>query len=105
MNYIIDDLNETGKEVYRLLMKYPHLKDSDRRLVATYHCYEVGGKENLSKMSAVEYLDAIIQSRLTNPDTITRARRKVQEEHPEARGEKYLKRKKNESEVREQINQ
>ena len=103
MNYILSDINETGSEVYRLLMKYPHLRDNDQRLVATFHNYEVGGTKILSSMTAIEYLNAIIESRLTNPETITRARRKVQEEYPETRGGKYLKRKKAEYEIREQI--
>jgi hypothetical protein len=46
----------------------------------------------------------MVNGNLPSPDTITRARRKIQEKHPELRGVNYVERQKLEKQVRENIN-
>jgi hypothetical protein len=55
-------------------------------------------------MSAIELLEVMVNGNLPSPDTITRARRKIQEKHPELRGVKYEEKQKFEKQVRENIN-
>jgi len=99
----IEQLKDTQVAVYNLLNKYPHLRDNDQRLVASFHTFEMGGTSVCKSMSAYDYLNAIIEGKLTNAESITRARRKVQENYPELRGKKYYQRKLAESKVREEI--
>ena len=55
-------------------------------------------------MSAIDFLQIMVNGNLPSPDTITRARRKIQEKHPELRGVNYVERQKLEKQVRENIN-
>jgi hypothetical protein len=76
--------------VKMLLVKYPTLKDSDSRLIANFWNEELKGKGfDIKEMKAVEFLNMFSKSKLTNPETIRRNRAKLQEEHPELRGEIY----------------
>jgi len=69
--------------------------------VATYYYNNI---PNINEMSAIEFLEVMVNGNLPSPDTITRARRKIQEKHPELRGVKYEEKQKFEKQVRENIN-
>lgn len=99
----IEKFKDTQIAVYQLLVKHPHLRDSDSRLVASYHTYEMGGKQVCLSTSAYDYMMAVIEGKLTNAESITRARRKVQETHADLRGKNYAERKSAEAKVRENI--
>ena len=85
---------KTKKEIEKLLIKSPHLKDSDNKLIATYWLRELEHKGlNAYKSSAYDFLKLYSESNVTNAETIRRMRQKLQEEKPELRGEVYNKRK------------
>jgi hypothetical protein len=87
--------------VKKSLETYPKLRDNDVRLVATYYYNNI---PNINEMSAIEFLEVMVNGNLPSPDTITRARRKIQEKHPELRGVKYEEKQKLEAEFRQNIN-
>ena len=79
--------------VTKLLNEYPELRDNDSRLVANVWLHELQGLElNHNKISAGKFLHLYATGQLTASDSITRLRRKLQEENIELRGEKYNKR-------------
>ena len=85
---------KTKKEIEKLLIKSPHLKDSDNKLIATYWLRELEHKGlKAYKSSAYDFLKLYSESIVTNAETIRRMRQKLQEEKPELRGEVYNKRK------------
>ena len=85
---------KTKKEIEKLLIKSPHLKDSDNKLIATYWFREL---EYLGldpkTATAYDFLKLYAESNVTNAETIRRMRAKLQEEKKELRGQVYYKRK------------
>jgi len=85
---------KTKIEIEKLLIKSPHLKDSDNKLIATYWFREL---EYLGldpkTASAYDFLKLYSQSNVTNAETIRRMRAKLQEEKKDLRGKVYYKRK------------
>jgi len=61
--------------IKQLLTDYPSLRDSDKKLIWSVHIKE--GKVMGGKISMEDFLSS------TSEESITRARRRVQEEHPE----------------------
>lgn len=98
---MLKKLIKVQDSVKLLLETYPKLRDNDVRLVATYYYNNIA---NINQMSAVNLLDIMVNGNLPSPDTITRARRKIQEKHPELRGVKYGEKQKLEVEFRQNIN-
>jgi len=85
---------KTKEEIEKLLIKSPHLKNSDPKLIATYWFRELEHKGlDVKEITAMNFLKLFAESRLTNPETIRRMRAKLQEEFPELRGEVYYLRK------------
>ena len=85
---------KTKDRVKALLIKSPHLKDNDDKLLATYWYYELKDmKRNPETINGMNLLTLISEGRLTNAKTVIRMRRKLQEEFEELRGEKYKLRK------------
>tara|TARA_B110000908_G_scaffold134006_1_gene158288 strand:+ start:492 stop:803 length:312 start_codon:yes stop_codon:yes gene_type:complete len=82
---------KTKDEVENLLIKSPHLKDNDNKLICSFWYYEMKVKgitpENFSCM---EFMNLIAESKLTNAKTIRRYRAKLQEEKPLLRGRLYI---------------
>jgi hypothetical protein len=77
-------------KVKNLLIKYPHFRDSDNKLIAAYWFEELKGKGvNPDEISGMEFLHFFANSKLTNSETIHRCRRKAQEENTELRGKSY----------------
>ena len=73
-------------EVKRLLQKHPHLRDSDEKLMATVWFKHIG--EN---------------KKLPSYESISRCRRKLQEEDPNLRGKEYNLRHKRTEEIKEEV--
>jgi len=94
---MLKQLIKVQDSVKLLLEAYPKLRDNDVRLVASYYYNNIA---NINQMSAIELLEVMVNGNLPSPDTITRARRKIQEKHTELRGVKY----EFEKQVRENIN-
>jgi hypothetical protein len=97
-------MNLTTKDkVKSLLINYPHLRDSDERLIATYWMREVGSKDALDYMSATKFLTNFVEGAYTSPESIRRMRQKIQEQDESLRGKSYQKRQKLEQDVRSKI--
>ena len=97
------ELKDTKQKVKSLLISYPHLRDSDERLIATYWMKESGSKDALDRISATEFLLKFVQGFYTNPESIRRVRQKLQEEDESLRGNNYNKRQKLKDNVRNEI--
>lgn len=70
--------------VKQILQTYPTTRDSDKSLI--WQVWVKGGYVQNGVITKWDFFDA------TTPESITRARRKVQEDHPELRGKTYEKR-------------
>ena len=77
-------------------------RDSDDKLVCNIW-YNRIGKERLDNMSAMELMQIISEGKLPSYDNISRARRKLQEDHVHLRGESYKERHHQEASVRAKI--
>jgi len=73
--------------VKNLLTKFSSLRDSDRFLVAEFW------KQELKALKTTDLLMMLKAGKLTSYDSITRVRRKVQEENKNLRGKLYKERK------------
>lgn len=98
---MLKQILKVQEQVKILLETYPKLRDNDVRLVASYYYNNIS---NINQISAIDFLQIMVNGNLPSPDTITRARRKLQEKHPELRGVNYVERQKLEKQVRQEIN-
>ena len=77
--------------VKRCLEKVPETRDNDTLLIL-----KIWGVENPmlrnKDHSFIEFSKQLLDNQYTSSETITRCRRKLQEKHPELRGEKWKKR-------------
>ena len=102
---LIREMKLVKDRVNSLLIMYPHLRDSDNRLIATiwkFDMMNMGLKTGI--ITAHEFLDLYANERLTNAETIRRVRQKIQEETPELRGSAYILKQKQGEDVRKEIN-
>jgi len=76
-------------EVEKYLRKHKVLRDSDDRLMANIWAQYIG---HIEFLNAKDILSMLSRSELPSYESISRCRRKLQEEFPELRGEKWLKR-------------
>ena len=75
-------------EVEKFLTEYPVLRDDDEKLMAnTWGMYI--GETDLDNMSGRDVLSALSEGKLPSYESISRCRRKLQEQHPNLRGEKW----------------
>ena len=85
-----------------LLKRFPHLRDSDEKLVANiWHSSirKLGG----ANLSAFEFLQIYANGNIPNSESITRCRRKIQEENPELRGKNYQERQEKQETIKEEL--
>jgi hypothetical protein len=97
-DYLPQRLKDQVKELLNL---YPITRDSDLRLIAMY--YRKNCPEPVSYITADEFLNHLAHGEMASPDSITRARRKLQQHHPELRGQKWNERQERETEVRQEM--
>lgn len=87
--------------VHYYLAKYPKLRDSDEHLVAIIWHNQISKNKDLS---VVQFLKLYADGCLTNSDSITRMRRKLQEHHPELRGDLWIQRHEKQEEIVQNLN-
>jgi hypothetical protein len=98
-------INDMQVVVKQLLEMYPTYRDDDRKLVAHVWMMQVGGDREMANIDLYSFMKKWVDDDdIVSPDTITRARRKLQQLHPNLRGETYLKRHREETDVRNNIN-
>lgn len=79
-------------KVLFLLKELPEVRNNDMKLAFTFWFYEVG-KEEISQLSALDFCAKASNNRLTNYETIRRARIDLQKQFEELRGEGFGKKK------------
>ena len=79
-------------KVKYLMEKHPNTRDCDFKLSYLYIFFESEGSDYLKSINGLEFLTELANGRYTSTDCITRARRKVQENCPELRGNNYKER-------------
>tara|TARA_R110002095_G_scaffold43420_4_gene39375 strand:+ start:851 stop:1171 length:321 start_codon:yes stop_codon:yes gene_type:complete len=94
----------TKKElITKLLTAQPDLRDEDYILMAEIWLIEVNSKCPIKHLSAMDFLRILSAGGLTSAESITRCRRKVQQEIPSLRGEYYKARHKEQIEVKQEL--
>ena len=86
-----------------MLIKHPHLRNNDNALISNIWWRQLMASEQTDiKVSDFLYLFSHGDT-LAKPESITRARRKVQEENPELRGNSYNKRQKEQEKIQSEL--
>lgn len=83
-------ISKTKSKVRNLLIKKPHLRDDDNKLIASIWYNEANIK--MTKISGEDFLHLLADGKLTSSESIRRSRQKIQEDEPDLRGESYKKR-------------
>jgi hypothetical protein len=86
------------------LEKYPRYRDDDNKLVAYIWFKNLKNNGIPENIPAIEFLHFYANNELPQADVITRARRKVQEDHPHLRGKLWEERHETQKKVRKDIN-
>jgi altronate dehydratase len=96
------EIKKVGDIVEKLLREDKKYRDSDKKLSAKIWAIQCGGMDKLKEISAYEFLCEYVNedTQLISQESIGRARRKIQEETPELRGEKYAQRQNEQEEVK-----
>ncbi len=90
--------------VKTLLIAKQDYRDSDSLLVVRMWYDELKLSHiNAKDITAIQFMEMYRDEKLTSADTITRARRKVQEENISLRGKSYKERQKKQEEVIQQL--
>lgn len=85
---MIKKIQNAKTAVKHFLTIRPELRDSDSRLMANIWASELK-ETGIHEMSAWDFLKMFSQDILTSPESIRRARQKIQEECPHLRGKSY----------------
>ena len=91
-------------KVAKLLLDHPHLRSSDERLAADiwyFQLIEMGKRP--STMTAMQFLELFSKKELCSYESISRVRRKLQEENPQLRGSNYAARQAHQLDVQNQL--
>ena len=94
----------TLQKVAHVLLKYPATKDDDKQLCVYYWHEELieAGKDP-SKLDVPDFFLMYTYGVLTDAQTITRLRRKLQMEQPEYRGKKWAEKQAKQEKVKEDL--
>ena len=87
-------------KVVNLLTEHPSLRDSDERLAANIWYNNI---KNVKEIDAITLLSRFAEGKLPSYQSISRCRRKIQEEKPDLRGKKWAKRHSKQRVIKEQI--
>lgn len=98
-------------KVADILLRHPETQDNDRELIVRYWKGEIAELQDIAreKLQSMPYFSldsffaAFMTGGFTSPDTITRARRQVQEKYPQFRGKKYKERQAKQDEVKKDL--
>jgi len=77
------DLRDVAFKVFSVLVDNPEARDNDRLLI-----YEIWSKESKAQTSS-ELFNELLNGTLSHTESIRRMRQKIQEKHPNLRGEKW----------------
>lgn len=92
--------------VNTIMVEHPETRDNDWLLILAYLCFYHGLKKEIGAIAYIALKKLIIDSGIPTGESITRARRKLQETYPTLRGLSYQKRHKVlEPEMRDWVNQ
>lgn len=98
---MLAQIKNIQEQVKILLTNHPSCRDNDNRLFMTLlHNID----PELMKGSFEDFAKKFVQGKYMAMESVTRARRKVQEENPSLRGKTYVDRQFAESDVRKGIN-
>ena len=86
------------------LIKHPRYRDDDNKLISFIWWKHLKNNNIPEDIIAMDFLQLYAKNELPQADAITRARRKVQEENPELRGQLYNERHQLKEEVKNNIN-
>ena len=101
---LLKEMSLVKDRVKALLVKHPHLRDSDNKLIATIWKLDlILIKHKMLDITAMEFLKLYADNQLTNAESIRRVRQKIQEENPELRGTVNEARQKEGEQVRREI--
>jgi hypothetical protein len=98
---MIEQIKNIQEQVQVMLENYPKLRDNDNRLFMSLILML---DKELKDQSVKEFTKKFITGRYPAMESVTRARRKVQEEFPHLRGESYINRQLNAENVKNGIN-
>ena len=87
-------------KVVNLLTEHPSLRDSDERLIANIWYNNI---KNVDEIDAITLLSRFAEGKLPSYESISRCRRKIQEEKPDLRGKKWAKRHSKQQLVKDEI--
>lgn len=98
------NITTTKKLVKQYLLNYPHLRDSDERLIASIWKQELINKDiNPQAITGYQFLEYFAKGELTNSESIRRSRQKLQEENVHLRGLKYEEKQANSDRIKGQL--
>ena len=95
------DIVSQEKKVKVLLEKNPRLRDNDMRLLS--YIWEREAQNAMLSPSMQNYIALFGEGKLTKAESITRARRRVQEFNVHLRGNNYKGRQEEQEHVKEQL--
>ena len=97
---MLKDIKLIKDKVEYMLETYPHLRDSDARLMSSIWNSEC---KNSEKITAHDFLKMYASGKLTCAEAITRSRRLLQQNRVDLRGKSYKGRHKEELKIRSEI--
>lgn len=100
---MIQKFIKTKDKVKSMLIKSPHLRDDDNKLIANFYFHE--SEADLRTQTAIDFLFDFSIGKYTNPESIRRCRQKIQEENPELRGESWERKQNLGHETKRKINE
>ena len=98
-----NEITNIKGEVERLLREEPKYRDSDTLLWARIVQDYLGGFEMLRAMSAYELLRKFTKGELPSYESVSRARRLVQQDNEELRGTAYHERQKKTEDIAKEL--
>jgi hypothetical protein len=96
-------ISKCAKIVEQLLTSSPKLRDNDQQLVANVWYVQTRDQFDIEKMTAKNFLHELAQGNVMSSESITRCRRKLQEENTYLRGEKWDERHRAQKDVKEEL--
>ena len=96
-------IGRCAKIVERLLISSPRLRDNDQQLVANVWFVQINKNQNIKTMSAKEFLHELAKGNVLSSESITRCRRKLQEENIHLRGKRWNERHRMQKDVKEEL--
>jgi hypothetical protein len=100
---IVNKMKSIKQDIKNLLIQDKRYRDDDALLLCRYYYNRCGGEDAFITMSAINLLNLLANKSLPFPDSITRVRRKLQEQEPELRGDKWEERHALEEETSKEI--